>query len=145
MNFVRSASRLALPMMGILVALGVMGLVVWFSWQRGLQGLPVAAGLYARMVRLARYLGVPEIPHQTPYEHASRLSQAVPQGEPDITQIADGYVKEQFSPRGVDTAEVQGLQAAWQRLRRVLVGSFIERTLMRITGQVTGSQPKNEK
>jgi hypothetical protein len=65
----------------------------------------------------------------------------VPRGEPEIIQITDGYVKERFSGRHLGSDELKALQAAWQRLRRILMGTFVERILLWATRQ-TGAQER---
>ncbi len=133
--FVQGASRAAFPLVVVVLAVGVLAGVGWFLWQWDLRNLPVATGLYERMIRLARLAGVRETPYQTPYEYAGTLRRAIPQGEAEISQIADGYVKERFSGRRLGSEELKVLQAAWQRLRRILMGGFVERVLLGITRQ----------
>jgi transglutaminase-like putative cysteine protease len=120
---------------GLLLAGLAVASVAWFSWQRGLRGLSLVAGLYERMARLAQLIGVRDEPSQTPYEYADTLGQTIPQGQTDIQQIADVYVRERFSGREITAEEGQTLVTTWQRLRRTLVNNLFTRGLSRLTRQ----------
>jgi hypothetical protein len=124
------------PLLAGLLLAGLVGVgLAWTSWQRGLRGLSLASGLYERMTRLARLIGVRDAPSQTPYEYADTLGQTVPQGQPDIQQIAEVYVRERFSGREITAEESQTLVATWRRLRQTLVNNLFARGLNRMTRQ----------
>ncbi len=122
---------------GSLGVVGVLGLLVlagWLLWERTFRGLTLVRATYARMARLAGWLGVPAEPTQTPHEYADQLASAVPEGRPAIGQIANAYVLELFAevPPGEDDAST--LRETWLSLRRVLVEQIGLRLLQRITG-----------
>lgn len=123
----------SLGLLGVLILAVVTG---WFVWQRPYQNLSIVGATYARMARLAGWLGLPAEPSQTPNEYADQLVRAVPEGQPAVGQIADAYVLELFADVSPDEAGVSTLREAWLGLRRVLVERIGIRFLHRITGNL---------
>lgn len=119
---------------GILGALALAGVVGWLLWLRAFRGLSLAGGVYARMVRLAEWLGLSLRPSQTPHEFAGQLVGVVPEGQPAIEQITDAYVLERYAEVPPGEEEASALQEAWSNLRRVLVERIGVRLLQRIKG-----------
>lgn len=123
--------------LGVVVVLGLLVLAGSLVWERTFRGLTLVQATYARMARLAGWLGVPAEPTQTPHEYADQLAGAVPEGRPAIGQIANAYVLELFAevPPGEDEASTLG--ETWLSLRRVLVEQIGLRLLQRITGNLS--------
>jgi transglutaminase-like putative cysteine protease len=108
-----------LAVTGVLLA----GFIAWLRWWRGGLGLSAVERAYERMVAYAPWLGCPCPSHQTPYEHATALGQALPAGREQINLITELYVLERFASRPGDSKIAS---QAWseirpQLLRRILV------------------------
>lgn len=65
-------------------------------WRRELRGLRPAATAYAQMGLLARWAGLPQRPHVTPYEYGDELGRVLPQQRRAITRIVRAYVDERY-------------------------------------------------
>jgi len=85
-----------------------------------ISGAESCCGLYERMMRLGRLIGVVGAPSQTPYEYADTLGDAIPRGQADIHEITDVFVRERFSGRTPAEEEGSRLADAWLRLRQDL-------------------------
>lgn len=100
---------------GLLVIGGVVSYAGMYAYEnRGLRKLHGATWAYARLVRLAGWLRVELQPHQTPYEQANLLRQAVPETSEAINHITDDFVRETFArdDRGAGRS-----RSLWQRIR----------------------------
>lgn len=125
---------------GLLGVLVLLVLARWLLWERAFRGLSLARGMYARMARLAGWLGMPAASTQTPHEYAGELARAIPEGRPAIGQIADAYVLELFAEVSPGQEESSTLDETWQSLRRVLIEQIGVRWLQRITGSLSGGE-----
>ena len=92
----------------------------YWAWQRPLRGLGVAEGAFARLTRLATWLGHGPRPSDTPDEYGVRLARVVPQRSADIDAIVDAYVHERFGRQAV-VERARALRDAWARLRRTMI------------------------
>jgi transglutaminase-like putative cysteine protease len=117
-------ARFGLGLTGVLL---MVGLVLWVTWQRSLRGLSVAEGFYARMTRVAEWLGVKARPSQTPHEYAGEVARVVPQGRPAIWRITEAFVRERFAGIPPAPEERASLVAAWLELRRALFERLVTR------------------
>lgn len=124
----------ALSLLGAFVLAIVVGLVLW---QRAFRGLSLTSGMYARMVRLASWLGFSLDPSQTPHEYAGQLTAVVPEGQQPIGQITDAYVLELYAEVPPGESEASILREAWLNLRRVLIERIGVHLLQRITGNLS--------
>lgn len=127
---------------GLLVLIGLPLVAVvggWIFWRRAYRGLTPIGGMYARMTRLASWLGLPVAESQTPHEYAGALSGVAAGGEAAVRQITDAYVLELYADVTSSEDELSGLQQSWLALRRVLVKLVGVRLLRRLTGQETES------
>ncbi len=109
------------PILGTLAAIVGLASAGWLAWERPLRGLTPAESVFARLVRVARWLGLAPAPADTPHEYGRRIAGVIPDRREDISTIVDAYVRERFGRRGVDDAESARLGGAWQRLRDQLV------------------------
>lgn len=82
---------------------GLIGLFVYVlvrRWQREVRGLRPAAAAYAELGLLARWAGLFQSSHMTPYEYAVELCQALPQQRGAIERIVSAYVRERYRRAG---------------------------------------------
>lgn len=111
------------PILGLLAAMGAVVGLGWLVWERPLRGLTVAEGVFARLVRVTRWLGLAPRAADTPHEYGRRIAGAIPERREDISTIVDAYVRERFGRRDIDEAEAARLGGAWRRLREQLLSA----------------------
>jgi transglutaminase-like putative cysteine protease len=107
------------PLLGALALALVLGVGVATWWRRPLRGLSPAQGAFARLVRVAAWLGLGPRRSDTPNEYRDRLGAEIPDGRAEIATIVDAYVRERFGREG-SQARSAPITAAWRRLRRAL-------------------------
>ena len=118
---------------GALVLLVIGGVMVsWYLWTRKPRNPSPVGRIYEKIAQYARLMGIGWSAHQTPYEYAAALVQALPQGRAQIVQITDLYVKECFSSEGTDEGEVEEVKEAWRALRSTLWQQAIRQKLLRV-------------
>jgi transglutaminase-like putative cysteine protease len=88
--------------------------------QREIKGLSAASAAYYRVGRLARYLGLGQEKHTTPYEYAQTLSQQFPEQAPQIQRITKAYVAERYQSNKRQPA--REFESDWQAIRKGLLG-----------------------
>lgn len=108
-----------LPLLYLLGLLALCVLVVWFLWERGLRGLPPAAKAYAKMVRLASWLGFSPFPAETPHEYGHALSGQIPEVRSSVQRIAAEYARYRFGPPRAEQGN--GILRLWRFVRNALV------------------------
>jgi hypothetical protein len=101
------------------------------AWQRPLKGLSPAQAAFARVVRVAGWLGLRLRRQDTPYEFASRLAGAMPEADAHVTAITGAYVQERFA-RSPEAADPSRLTEAWNALRRSLAAFGTRRAARRL-------------
>jgi hypothetical protein len=117
---------------GALVLLLIAGVMVsWYLWMREPRNSSPVESIYEKMARYAQLIGIGWSAHQTPYEYATALVEALPQGRAPIVQITDFYVKERFSSEGTDEGEIEEAREAWRTLRPTLWQQMIRQRLLR--------------
>jgi transglutaminase-like putative cysteine protease len=117
---------------GALVLLLIAGVMAsWYLWTREPRTSSPVERIYEKMARHAQLIGIGWSAHQTPYEYAAALVEALPQGQAPIVQIADSYVKERFSSEGTDEGEIEETKEAWRALRPTLWQQMIRQRLLR--------------
>jgi transglutaminase-like putative cysteine protease len=116
---------------GTLVLLVIGGVMVsWYLWKRGPRSSSPVERIYQKMARHAQLINIGWSVHQTPYEYAAALVEALPQGRTQIVQITDFYVKECFSSEGTDEREMEEAKEAWHALRPTLWQQMIRQRLL---------------
>ena len=126
------AGRLSLGWGGFLT-LAILGLVLivggsaWAWWRWSLRGFAPADGIYERMRRLGRLLGVIQAPYQTDHEYARELSQAVPAGQPEIETITVVRVRSHFDRHKPGTEEYRRVWTDWEQLRGKMLAHLWQR------------------
>ncbi len=109
----------------IILALALLALAAVGTWRWGLRGLSPAASLYARVVRVGRWLGVRPTPAMTPAEYAAEIGRAVPGARTPARMVADLYTAERYGAVPFPP-DAEG-QSAWRQLRRALLRSKVLR------------------
>lgn len=99
--------------------LGLALLLQWLLLERPLRGLGPAAVAFARLARLARWLGLGRRPADTPAEFEARLQGAFPQKQPEFSTIVEGFNRERYG-RGA-SGGAERLTTAWRQARRALI------------------------
>jgi len=111
---------------GIIGVALVGGLLAWLRRWRGGLTLNAVERAYERMVAYASWLGCPWQPHQTPYEYAAVLGQALPAGREQIRLITELYVLERFAGRPGDS---EMARRAWSEIRPLFLRRILRRML----------------
>lgn len=80
--------------------------------------------IYERMERWSQRIGLPIRLSQTPHEHASRLSSALPDAEPLVREVTDSYVRYRFGGPGQTIElnaqpETPALWQTWKQLESI--------------------------
>ncbi len=109
--------------------LGVLFLIIPLAggglWLRGrrLQG-PLAETLFRRMVLYSRGLGVEPQATQTPTEYATILVEEVPEAKEGAFRVAQLYLQERFSRKGLTSLDKMEAHTVWEGLRRAIFQRF---------------------
>ena len=77
--------------------------------------------IYERMERWSQRIGLPIRLSQTPHEHASRLSSALPDAEPLVREVTDSYVRYRFGGPGqtIELSAQPETPALWQTWKQL--------------------------
>ncbi|MGH2461772.1 MAG: transglutaminase TgpA family protein [Chloroflexota bacterium] len=108
-----------LPLFYALAILAAIMLALWYFWNRGLRGMPPAVVAYAKMTRLASWLGFGPRPTETPEEYGRSLGRSVPEAGTSIRRISADYAQYRFS-RPSDFRGDQALRV-WRFVRNALI------------------------
>ena len=126
---VQSLPRGLLVLAGALIGLTAIALgAIYIVENHGLRGVRGARWAYARLVRLAGWLGVKLRPHHTPYEQATLLAEAAPDSRQAIDFIVGDFVRETFGRDGYGADRVQSIYRKerarlwWAGLKRRALG-----------------------
>jgi transglutaminase-like putative cysteine protease len=93
--------------------------------RRHIADLSVAERAFEDLVEwVGRLLHIELLAHQTPYEYAAEVGQAVPRASQAMEQIADSYARERFGKIEVSEADTE---AAWSQSWRALWRRWGER------------------
>ncbi|MBI4320597.1 MAG: transglutaminase domain-containing protein [Chloroflexi bacterium] len=113
---------------GLLRALGLVGSVVFIGylalvsiWRRGLSGLAVEEAVYAKMCKLAGWLGFRRRRNDTPYEYARTLAAMLPGEQHSIQAITSAFVRRRFGRKNLASGEEDNLHWAWRQLRAAML------------------------
>ncbi len=121
----RSKNNVGLLSGLVVLVLALVALATVGAWRWGLRGLSPAASLYARAVRVGRWLGVRPTPAMTPAEYAAEIGRAVPAARTPAQLVADLYAAERYG--GASLPPDSEGQSAWRQLRRALLRSKLMR------------------
>lgn len=109
-----------LLLIGTVLLLGVGGFLT-LTWRRGLGGLPPAAGLYARMLKVGRWAGVEPTLSSTPGEYGRTLTRVLPGSAGHVRSITEAYYQERFDPSARGNVSLAKANEGWTHLRRNLL------------------------
>lgn len=111
----------------VVVCGGAGTVALWFFNRRRAEDTSAVSKIYRRMCGYARLLGIRGHSHQTPYEYASLIGDRLPRAASQARQIAELFVRDQFSLRAVDREEEKAAEQAWQALRPVVLRRLVRR------------------
>ena len=102
-------------------------LIAWLAWTRGLAGTTPTERLYSKMSRLGTLVGVRGRPHQTPFEYATSMGNAVPAVAAEAQTIANAFASSRYGKIEPTEEDVAELSAVWKGIRRALLGLGVSR------------------
>ena len=112
----------------VAVLLAALGTVLWWTLSRPSATVPhLLTQLYERLIHWGERLKLQWQPHQTPYEQARLMVQAVPEGEAQIHSITSLYVRECFGPAAASGDELKAAAQSWLTLRPLLWRRWLRR------------------
>jgi transglutaminase-like putative cysteine protease len=120
-------SLIGYVLVGLVAALGAVGVAYWSLRSRRSVGLSGVHKAYRQMCSYARFLGVGGRFYQTPYEYGVALATLMPSGARQVGQITDFYVEERFAASATGPAEEQEAQQAWRELRPIMTRELLRR------------------
>jgi hypothetical protein len=106
---------------------GISALAIWFFKRRSVEETSAVGKIYKRMCQYTHLVGIRGRPYQTPYEYASVLGEQLPQAASPARQISELFVRDQFSPWGVEPTEERAAEQAWQALRPIVLRRLVRR------------------
>jgi transglutaminase-like putative cysteine protease len=120
---------LAVIIGGALLTIVAVGGMAWWMWMRRLRGLSLSAGLFARLLRVGRMMGVSKQPSATPREYAQTFSQRAPVVSEYAQRIVDAYELDQYAQHGSEGRAIETARQAWRRARTKLLPAMLRRVL----------------
>ena len=115
----------------ILVALAVLGMLLWLSWRRLLGRVSEPRVAYSRIGRLAALSRLAPQASLTPYEYGRRLSAAMPNVSAELNSLVDAYVRVCYGGCRVTADDGSHVALAWPRVRDGLLRRAIRGLLPR--------------
>ncbi|MBI2864321.1 MAG: transglutaminase domain-containing protein [Chloroflexi bacterium] len=112
--------------LSMLLAIGILGALLWLLWQKGLSTLTLPLQVYEKMCRLAGFAGLGPQVSQTPYEYARSLGRGIPDSAADVEQIARAYTSIAFGRKRL-VGESTEIESAWRRVRNRLLRKIVVR------------------
>lgn len=122
------------------IALGLVGMALWWGWRRLLGRVSEPRAAYARMGYLAALIGLGPRETLTPYEYGRELSLALPEMSTAADTIVRSYVRTCYGPANVSDEEESGIAEAWPQVRNGLLRSALHRLLPR-KARLSGPAP----
>ncbi|HEX7589082.1 MAG TPA: transglutaminaseTgpA domain-containing protein [Anaerolineae bacterium] len=119
---------------GSLIVLLIVGVLVIRQWRhsRRMARLAPAAHVYENLLNRARWLGVREQRHATPFERAQTIGNALPEARRQVESVAAMYAREKFGARTMDPVDRAALTIAWSKFGAVWRRAFVAQTIERI-------------
>ncbi len=115
-----------------LAAIGTLSMAQWKRAQR-MARLAPAARVYEEMLSRARWLGVGDEDHTTPFERADAISRALPQARRSVARVAAFYAREQYGAWSLNPLDRALLSTAWGEVRAAWWRSFMARIVRLIS------------
>lgn len=98
--------------------------------RRQMDGLSLSEQAYEDLVSWVRTLfRLTPFAHQTPYEYAGAVNDALGERHPAVVRVADYYVQERFSGRQAEAASVD---STWREVRPILWHHWVDLRLDRV-------------
>jgi hypothetical protein len=111
---VRDIGSSLLPIgVGVLAAI----LLAVLLWRRRPRRQSDAVAVYARMTRLASWLGFPPRPAQTVFEYTGALADVVPEARPELHAVARAKVEATYRPVPLDRDRLDAVAEAYRKAR----------------------------
>ncbi|MBI3965189.1 MAG: transglutaminase domain-containing protein, partial [Chloroflexi bacterium] len=111
-----------------LAAAGVIGfLALAYYWRRALKGLTPSQRPYAKVARIASWLGRPQRPSETPAEYVDWLGRLIPGYRQSLALLGASFTRAQFGRQALSAAELLRLNDAWHDVRVALVKALASR------------------
>lgn len=127
-----SSGGSALPIaIAALVSVASVVAVGWWLWSRRLRGLNPTTGLFVRLLRVGRFVGVRTGPATTPTEYAESLSERLPVTRGYAQSIVHAYELDQYAKPGSTDGVVATATEAWRHVRTALVPAILSRIIPR--------------
>lgn len=136
----RSTINGSAMVVGLIVVAGVVASGLWWRNQTQIKPGESVISLYARMIKIAGWMGLAMRPWQTPYEQAALLQRSLPTCQREIYSITNEYVYQTFSrhknsagpePSSYKSNQMYTSYAAWYRLRPMMLRSAMRKRLPR--------------
>ena len=87
-----------------------------------IQGILDIREIYRHLLWEASTFGIKHRRHETPYEYARRLGQAVPDSSKQLDELTNLYVDVRYGDLEVEDEKVEHANSLWRALRRLLRG-----------------------
>lgn len=131
--FWRDLQNIALMGAGLfaLLAIGALAVTRW-NHSRRMAHLAPAARVYEEMVERARWLGVRDQKHATPFERAHAIGGVLPTAPREAERVASLYTRERFGARPLDAVERAALATAWNQWRAEWRRGVIARMIVHV-------------
>lgn len=111
------------------ILVSAVAVVGWWLWMRRLRNLPVSAGLFLRLLRFGRAVGVSRNVSTTPQEYADTLAQRIPVAGDYAQRIVYAYELDQYAERGSEGRVLESARQAWKRARAMVVPTLLRRMI----------------
>ena len=92
------------------------------SWylREDVQGTLSIREIYRRLLWQASYSRIARRYHETPYEYARRLGQAVPDGSMQLSELTNLYINVRYGDLEAEHKQVDYANSLWRILQRLL-------------------------
>lgn len=118
-----------LPLAIVLAAVGALWLTAVYIWRRDLANATVAEATYTKLSRFGTFAGIKRQPHETPYDYAFALGNAVPAVAIGAMGIADVFSAGRYGRQDTSDEVTEELTAAWKGIRGTLLGRAFRRLI----------------
>jgi hypothetical protein len=107
-------------LLGLLAITVVVAGVFQYSWQHGLGGMPYPVQVWEKTLRLARWVKLRPLPHETPREIVRRLKRELPEVK-DLDYLGESYIRSRYGQKPLTDNERERLEGVWKQSRNTLL------------------------
>ncbi len=75
---------------------------------------------YLNLVELGSERGLARRPNQTPHQYEQRLSEALPEMEPELNSLTDTFIEARYSQHAVEDSTAQQAGSLWEQIKDIL-------------------------